>query len=177
MTLGKHTPGGTRRLDGESFCQTERRGQSRFSAWVLVSTQAQCLTAKNKSPKNHRPAVSEIDFPENPASQTADACVALIQQELQRLVQEYGEGQDVEVVVALAGGGQIVVTWFGYHNPDIIKLSGIDASGNDVCLLAHKNTLQVVLRRATNSAQPKPPITFQQPGEMPLDQLSFNETA
>ena len=118
-----------------------------------------------------------MDFPENPVSESADAYVALIQKQMKRLSEELAEGQEIEAIVPLANGTQVHVTAFGYHNPDMIKLLGIDADGHDVCLLAHKNTLQVVLRRVSIHSEAKPQVTFQTPDLEPSNEISLDETA
>ena len=96
---------------------------------------------------------------------TADAYVAFIQKEMNRLSGELMDGQDIQVVVPLANGNQVVASWFGFQNPDIIKINGQDSEGCDVCLLVHKSKLQVVLRKVSLSRGQETPISFQLPGE------------
>ena len=118
-----------------------------------------------------------MDSPENTASELADACIALIQQQMVRLSEEMAEGQEIEAIVPLADGGRILVTCFGFHNPDLIKITGIDGEGNDVCLMAHKNTLQVVLRRVNSRPEGRPQIAFQMPDAGSPREVSLDETA
>ena len=118
-----------------------------------------------------------MDSSENPVSDLAEAFVALIQKQMKKLADELADGQTVEAIVPLANGGRINASWFGYHNPDMVKITGVDADGNDVCLLAHKNTVQVMLRKTPVGQEVKPQIAFQlspQPvsSEMPFDQIA-----
>ncbi len=118
-----------------------------------------------------------MDLPENAASAQADAYVALVQKQMKRLSEELAEGQEIEVIVPIANGGQVFVTWLGYENPDMIKVTGMDADGKDVCLLAHKNTLQVLLRRSNIQSEAKPQTTFQLPSSNEPKEISLDETA
>jgi hypothetical protein len=119
-----------------------------------------------------------MDSPEDPApaSELADAYVALIQKQMKHLSEELGEGMSIDAFVPVPGGGQIHVTWFGFHNPDMIKITGLDADGNDVCLLAHKSTLQVILKKV-NQVDQKPQVSFQLPSAPRENQDVFDETA
>jgi hypothetical protein len=118
-----------------------------------------------------------MDFPENPNSESADAVVALIQKQMHQLSEELGPGQSIEAVVPAPGGGKIFVTWFGHHNPDFIKITGLDADGSDVCLLAHKNTLQVLLKKVNNESETGPQVSFQTPEMASASQITFDESA
>ena len=60
-----------------------------------------------------------MDLPEDSMADTADAYVAFIQKEMNRLSGELMDGQDIQVVVPLANGNQVVASWFGFQNPDI----------------------------------------------------------
>jgi hypothetical protein len=103
-----------------------------------------------------------MDLPEDSISETADAYVAFIQKQMNHLSEDLRDGQDIEVVVPLPNGNQITATWFGYHNPDIIKINGQDAQGMDVCLLVHKTKLEVLLRKVNLNRNAKSDVNFQQ---------------
>lgn len=118
-----------------------------------------------------------MDSPDSVPSDSADAYVALIQKQIRHLSEQVMEGQIVEAVVPLPSGVQIVANSFGAHNPGVIKINGCDANGNEVCLLAHKSTLQVLLRTAGANAANKPQVNFQTPESDQSGDLTFNETA
>lgn len=107
-----------------------------------------------------------MDSPENSISNTADAYVAFVQKQMNLLSNELMDGQEIEVLVPLANGNQVVASWFGYQNPDIIKINGQDSGGCDVCLLIHKSKLQVLLRKVSLSQSQKSAVDFQPPGDL-----------
>lgn len=102
---------------------------------------------------------------------SADAYVAFIQKEMNRLSGELMDGQEMQVVIPLTNGNQVVATWFGFQNPDIIKINGQDSEGCDVCLLVHKTKLEIVLRKVSLSSGQKTPLSFELPGEDAVSEL------
>jgi len=110
-----------------------------------------------------------MDSPENSISDTADAYVAFIQKQMNRLSNELMDGQEIEVLVPLANGSQVVASWFGFQNPDILMINGQDSDGCDVCLLVHKSKLQVLLRKVNLSRGQKSPVNFQALSELEAD--------
>lgn len=115
--------------------------------------------------------------PQNGASEPAEAYITFVQQQLQRLNDDLVDGQALEALVPLANGDRLIVTSFGFHNPDLVKINGTDKDGNDMCLVAHKNTLQVVLRRLKNRQEVKPEVAFQDPAANQPKQILFEGTA
>jgi len=45
-----------------------------------------------------------------------------------------------------AGGQPILVTSIGFQNPSMIVLHGLDAMGNECCVLSHLTSVQLVVR-------------------------------
>jgi hypothetical protein len=107
----------------------------------------------------------------------SEACVAWVQKQLQILNDSLGAGQSIEAVIPLADGSQIVANAFGYCNPDLIKINGVDSDGNEVCLILHKSSFQVLFRAANQGPEIKPQIAFQDPSQNQPQQILFNETA
>jgi len=91
-----------------------------------------------------------VDLTEQPGAESADACVRLIQQQMSHVADELTEGQTLEVIVPLANGSHVVAASFAHYNPEMIKVMGSDAEGNEVSLLMHKNALQVLIKKVAN---------------------------
>jgi len=71
------------------------------------------------------------------------------------------EDEHIEAHVVLSNGETIVAYDFGYHNPNLFYIWGLDSQGNEVSVLAHVSTVQVVMRRLKNTPDhPKREIGF-----------------
>lgn len=114
--------------------------------------------------------------PNHGASEPAEAYIAFVQQQLQQLNGDLVDGQALEVMIPLATGERLIVSSFSFHNPDLIKVHGRDKDGNDMCLVAHKSTLQVVLRRVGKRNDVNPEVAFQDPSA-PKPEALFEGTA
>lgn len=55
------------------------------------------------------------------------------------------EGEQLAVYYQGQGGSPIQVTNLGYHNPSLIKLFGKNESAEDCLVLAHMNSMQLLL--------------------------------
>ncbi|MBM3833304.1 MAG: hypothetical protein FJ403_08525 [Verrucomicrobia bacterium] len=69
---------------------------------------------------------------------------------MSHVADELTEGQTLEVIVPLANGSHVVAASFAHYNPEMIKVMGSDAEGNEVSLLMHKNALQVLIKKVAN---------------------------
>jgi len=64
--------------------------------------------------------------------------------------------------VVLNDGSRIRASWFGYHNPNMIIVEGIDHLGNEVKLLLPHTNVQIVLIKVKKSdCEQKRVIGFQ----------------
>lgn len=101
--------------------------------------------------------------PEATTAQSAETYVATVQRQIQFLHEQLGEGQTVEAVVCMSDGSPLFVNHFGFENPDLLKLIGTDADGHEVCYIAHKSSLQIMLRKTKPRVEVNPQVAFQGP--------------
>lgn len=116
-----------------------------------------------------------MEFSDSPESDPVDAFVAQIQTQMQRMHEELPGGQNLEVLVPLASGQYVRLTSLGQENAEVIKVVGTDENGHDVCLLMHKSSFQVVLKKTSAGPEVKPGSAFK--SEEPIPEISFDETA
>jgi len=74
--------------------------------------------------------------------------------------EELADDEDMSVAVILSNGRSIAATWFGYHNPNMITVYGVDEYGNEVKLLLPHTNIQVVLTK-TKKGPERRSIGFQ----------------
>jgi hypothetical protein len=71
------------------------------------------------------------------------------------------EGEQLAVYYQEQGGSRILVTNLGYHNPYLIKLFGKNESDEECVVLAHMNSVQLLLVvEKTDARSPKRTIGF-----------------
>ena len=81
-------------------------------------------------------------------------------------VNEFAKGlKDNELLavdVILNDGTRLNAQWFGYHNPNMITVSGTDSSGREVqALLPHTNIQIVMTKMRKSPGEKKGAIGFQ----------------
>jgi len=74
------------------------------------------------------------------------------QERLEKQVQEFSEtlkgDEELLITVPLRNGTTIVATWFGYYNPNMLIVVGVDQrDGNEVELLIPHTDAQVLLKK------------------------------
>ena len=68
-----------------------------------------------------------------------------IELQIKELSKEIDSKSEIIATVVLNDGSRIQATWFGYHNPNMLVIDGIDASGNEVRILAPHTNIQIIL--------------------------------
>jgi hypothetical protein len=85
------------------------------------------------------------------------ACNAIIE-ELNMARSELDEGE-VLIVETIGSDDVFTVERIGYRQPNLIRLSGKDSSGNDASILCHVSQIKLSVR-FEKSEQPRPKIGF-----------------
>lgn len=80
-----------------------------------------------------------------------------IERQIEDLYKELEKDEQMLVIIPLKNGKSIIAEWFGYHNPHMIIIEGIQPEdGSTVRLLIHQADLQIVMQRVKPEAG-KPP--------------------
>jgi hypothetical protein len=85
------------------------------------------------------------------------------------------EDEGLVAVVYLPGGHELYAFGFGYINPNIIRIWGVNPANDSMgCLVAHPNTVQILLRRHKRSTTqaPRRPIGFHGEEDRPQAQAT-----
>lgn len=81
---------------------------------------------------------------------------------IQEFRKNLSDDEDMSVTVVLNDGKSVTAAWFGYHNPNMITVDGIDERGNEVeVLLPHTNIQVVLAKTKKEKAAARRPIGFQ----------------
>jgi len=101
--------------------------------------------------------------------QLADWYHERIEKHINEFSNELTDEEDLSVTVILSDGTNIKATWFGYHNPNMITVEGVDGAGNKAkALLSHTN-IQILLTKIKKIKDQKRTILgFQQRETEPL---------
>jgi hypothetical protein len=91
----------------------------------------------------------------------ADAYHERIEERINAFVSDLDEGEECAVEVLLRGGGRLSATWFGYWNPDMIMVQGVDGTGRKVEALIHRADVQIVLTAIPAEGEKQERIGFQ----------------
>jgi hypothetical protein len=84
-----------------------------------------------------------------------------LQEQISAAQAQLYEGEQLAVYYQGQGGSPIQVTNLGYHNPYLIKLFGKNESAEDCLVLAHMNSVQLLLVvEKTDARSPKRTIGF-----------------
>ena len=84
-----------------------------------------------------------------------------LQEAINRELEQLGKMEQLAVYYQGQGGSPIQVTNLGYHNPYLIKLFGKNESAEDCLVLAHMNSVQLLLVvEKTDARSPKRTIGF-----------------
>lgn len=84
-----------------------------------------------------------------------------LQEQISAAQAQLYEGEQLAVYYQGQGGSPIQVTNLGYHNPYLIKLFGKNESAEDCLVLAHMNSVQLLLVvEKTDVRSPKRTIGF-----------------
>jgi hypothetical protein len=91
---------------------------------------------------------------------------ASFQERIEQQIADFGRTvPDTHYLLAsvfLPGGHQIVATWFGHQEPDMLVVEGTDERGRQVRLLVSSRQLHIVLAPVKRTAdRPAPEIKFQ----------------
>lgn len=76
----------------------------------------------------------------------ASGYVERIESKIYRFIQDVPENKKPLIYVLLSDGDKIFNPDFGYHNPYIIIVDGIDENDNQVKSLINQNNIQVVMK-------------------------------
>ena len=84
-----------------------------------------------------------------------------LQEQISAAQAQLYEGEQLAVYYQGQVGSPIQVTNLGYHNPSLIKLFGKNESAEDCLVLAHMNSVQLLLVvEKTDASSPKRTISF-----------------
>jgi hypothetical protein len=84
-----------------------------------------------------------------------------LQEQISAAQAQLYEGEQLAVYYQGQVGSPIQVTNLGYHNPSLIKLFGKNESAEDCLVLAHMNSVQLLLVvEKTDASSPKRTIGF-----------------
>lgn len=76
----------------------------------------------------------------------ADTFVDRLKGQKEAVEKESKDGEALVMSMHLANGETIVISEIGYHNPHLMIFYGEDSQGRDSSILAHVNSVQLVLR-------------------------------
>jgi hypothetical protein len=84
-----------------------------------------------------------------------------LQEQISTAQAQLVEGEQLAVYYQGQGGSPILVTNLGFHNPYLIKLFGKNESDEECVILAHMNSVQLLLVvEKTDARSPKRTIGF-----------------
>lgn len=96
--------------------------------------------------------------------------VERIEKWLRSLESDLQTGERAQMEVILSNGTTIYPEWFGYHNPDLVAINGMDGQRRRVTLLLHKSSLQILVTAIKqDDGKPKQVIGFQPKSESPAE--------
>lgn len=84
-----------------------------------------------------------------------------IQNQIEDFTAELNDDEDLLASVVLPGGEEITATWFGYYNPNMLIVDGIDRNGRRVRILVGHTEIHVLLRGVPKVPDKVNPIGFQ----------------
>jgi hypothetical protein len=88
--------------------------------------------------------------------------VERLETQIEDLQLELSPNEQLAVRVLLPGGQRLLVQHIGYHNPTLVMLTVLDATGKECTLLAHQNTVQLLCETVPVEAdKPRQKIGFQ----------------
>jgi len=76
-----------------------------------------------------------------------------IEHQIEDFSQELEDDEDIVARVILNDGQQILATWFGFHNPNMLVIDGRDNAGNEVRVLAPHTNVQIIIRKVNRADQ------------------------
>ena len=86
-----------------------------------------------------------------------------IEEHINEFAKDLAADEDLLATIVLADGRNIKATWFGYHNPNMIVVEGIDGADNDVKVLLPQTNIQILLTKIEKGKNQKRKILgFQQ---------------
>ena len=92
-----------------------------------------------------------------------------IHQHIQSILKDLKDDEDLSVTVPLANGTEIAADFFGYRNPNLIIVAGLDHHSDRVTVLVPHTSIQIVIRVVKKEpGKTKSLIGFQSPD--PKDQ-------
>ena len=84
-----------------------------------------------------------------------------IEKQIEDFAAELKEDEDLIASVVLPGGEEITATWFGYSNPNMLIVDGVDRNGRKVRILVGHTEVHVLLRGVPKMPERANPIGFQ----------------
>jgi hypothetical protein len=111
-----------------------------------------------------RTRTMEVRFPEIPRFRNhdlADWYHERIEKQIREFEEALAEDESVLVTLPLNDGSCITVTWFGYHNPNMIIAEGLDQEGQETKVLLPQTEVQVVIKKVGRVQGKKEQIGFQ----------------
>ena len=84
-----------------------------------------------------------------------------IESKIQEFQESLGKDQAMLARVVLLDGTSITPTWFGYHNPNMLIIEGVDSQGNEVEIMTHHSVSQIVLTKVPKGSEGSRSIGFQ----------------
>ena len=99
--------------------------------------------------------------PKNP--QLADTFVGELKEWISGLEKELEPNKQLRLTVILANGKEVVVEWFGYHNPNLVAIKGTYIpNGHSCTVLVHQESVQVLCEiEDKEPSKPQRQIGFQ----------------
>jgi hypothetical protein len=68
-----------------------------------------------------------------------------IEEQISDYLDELKNGEKLAVSVILNNGQQIQPTWFGYHNPNMLIIDGVDENQRNVRILVPHTSTQILM--------------------------------
>ncbi len=109
------------------------------------------------------PNFSPPDLTSNMTSHLASSFVERIENQVKEFSKTLKDDENYSIIVCLNNGNEIYANWFGYHNPYMIIIEGVNNNNDSLRLLIHMNTLQIILKKFKKEINtPRTIIGYQQ---------------
>lgn len=107
-------------------------------------------------------AVKPMTFPRLPREDNlASDFVARLDEKEQEERRALSPGEDLEVVAILPGGRELRVKFFGYWNPVMLWIRGIDSEDVECSVSTHYGNATILMRSVAKTQSPATRIGFQ----------------
>lgn len=84
--------------------------------------------------------------PREPCRFYAEKVFEQIQYQCKKVAENAGQDEDIEVMIPLSNGQQIIMESMGYQNPSFIIVRGYDENGDKVTALLSHTSIQAIIK-------------------------------